>query len=128
MQTYTPAQVVEHSGFSHDTLRYYERIGLLHGIARTSGGQRIFTEDDLGWLGILKCLRDTGMPIAQMLQFAELCRQGDETITSRVELLEQHDQAVEEEIAHLRTQQRYIRNKIQWYKTASPAAHEFASA
>jgi DNA-binding transcriptional MerR regulator len=128
VQTFTPAQVVEHSGFSHDTLRYYERIGLLHGIARTTGGQRIFTENDLGWLGILKCLRDTGMPIAAMLRFAELCRQGDETIRARVDLLEQHDQAVEEQIAHLRTQQEQIRNKIQWYKTSSPAAQEFASA
>nr|WP_207782592.1 MerR family transcriptional regulator [Phytoactinopolyspora limicola] len=128
MNTYTPAQVVEHTGFSHDTLRYYERIGLLGNIARTSGGQRMFTDDDLGWLGILKCLRDTGMPIATMLRFAELCRDGDHTIGDRVMLLEEHDDAVEAKIASLRTQQQQIRAKIHWYRTASPAAAELSAA
>ena len=50
------------------TIRYYERIGLVGGVARTSGGRRIFTDDDIGWLEILRCLRDTGMPIARMLR------------------------------------------------------------
>src|SRR6266536_356060 len=73
---YSPAQVADRTGFSLDTLRYYERIGLLDGIARTPGGRRSFTDDDLGWLEVLRCLRDTGMPIAQMLRYAELCRTG----------------------------------------------------
>src|SRR5690348_2067833 len=48
---YTPAATAELSGFSLDTLRYYERIGLLYDIDRTPGGQRVFTDEDLGWLG-----------------------------------------------------------------------------
>ncbi|AYY14019.1 MerR family transcriptional regulator [Actinobacteria bacterium YIM 96077] len=116
MTQYSPAQVAEKTGFSIDTLRYYERIGLLHHVTRTTGGRRIFTDDDLGWLGLVRCLRDTGMPIADMLRFAELCRAGDDTVPARLELLEQHDAAVQEKIAHLRAQQRRIRDKIQWYR------------
>jgi DNA-binding transcriptional MerR regulator len=116
---YSPGQVADKTGFTLDTLRYYERIGLLNGIARTPGGRRAFTDDDLGWLDVLRCLRDTGMPIAQMLRYAELCRSGDETFAERIELLEQHDRSVEEQIRVLRAQQEHIRDKIKWYRSQS---------
>lgn len=119
MDGYTPGQVAEKSGFSVDTLRYYERIGLLDGVSRTSGGRRVFTDDDLGWLEILRCLRDTGMPIARMLRYAELARAGDVTIAERVALLEEHDRAVEEQVRNLRAQQRHLRDKIAWYRSVS---------
>lgn len=116
MERYSPGQVADRTGFSLDTLRYYERIGLLSDIGRTSGGQRVFTEDDVNWLGILRCLRDTGMPINRMLTYAELARLGNETLIERVELLEEHDRAVEEQITQLCAQQRHIREKIAWYR------------
>ena len=116
---YSPGQVADKTGFSLDTLRYYERIGLLDGIARTPGGRRSFTDDDLGWLEVLRCLRDTGMPIAQMLRYAELCRLGEDTFADRIELLEQHDGAVEAQIDVLRTQQQHIRDKIKYYRSRS---------
>ncbi len=68
-------EVAARSGVSLDTLRYYERVGLLDGIARTPGGRRVFDDDDIAWLHILRCLRDTGMPIAQMRRYADLCRE-----------------------------------------------------
>jgi len=74
--TFSPGQVAERSGFSLDTLRYYERIGLLNRLERTSSGHRRFGEDDLEWLEVLRCLRETGMPIAQMRRYAELARGG----------------------------------------------------
>ena len=117
MPRYSPGEVVERTGFTHDTLRYYERIGLLDGVARTPGGQRVFTDDDLAWLAILRCLRDTGMPIAVMLRYARLARGGDDTVAERVALLEEHDRAIEEQIAGLRAEQRHIRDKIEWYRT-----------
>jgi DNA-binding transcriptional MerR regulator len=119
MQSYSPGQVVDRTGFSLDTLRYYERIGLVDGVARTSGGRRIFTDDDIGWLEILRCLRDTGMPIARMLRYAELARAGDETIAERVALLEEHDRAVDDQVRNLRAQQRHLRDKIRWYRSLS---------
>jgi DNA-binding transcriptional MerR regulator len=117
MQRYSPGQAAEKTGFSLDTLRYYERIGLLDDIARSPGGQRVFTDDDLAWLGVLRCLRDTGMPIARMLRYAELARGGDETLAERVALLEEHDRAVAETIANLQAQQAHIREKIRWYRS-----------
>jgi DNA-binding transcriptional MerR regulator len=66
---------------------------------------------------VLRCLRDTGMPIAQMLRYAQLCRSGDGTIAERISLLETHDRAVDRQIRELRAQQRNIRDKIAWYRT-----------
>jgi DNA-binding transcriptional MerR regulator len=116
MSRYSPGQVAEKTGFTLDTLRYYERIGLLAGVARSSAGQRIFTDDDLAWLGVLRCLRDTGMPIAHMRRYADLSRD-DSTVAERVDLLEQHDREVGERIALLQQQREHIREKIRYYRT-----------
>ena len=115
MATYTPGQVAEKTGFSLDTLRYYERIGLLS-VARTPGGQRQYAEDDIGWLEILRCLRDTGMPIQRMREYAELSRD-DDTVAERIALLEAHDREVETRITELQAQRDHIRGKIAYYRT-----------
>ncbi|WP_440072335.1 MerR family transcriptional regulator [Streptosporangium sp. OZ121] len=115
MSVYTPGQVVEETGFSLDTLRYYERIGLLEPIGRNAAGQRRFTQEDVGWLGMIRCLRDTGMPIAEMLRFAEMTRAGDHTVRDRIALLEAHDRRVQEQVENLREKQVAIRNKISYY-------------
>jgi DNA-binding transcriptional MerR regulator len=117
MPRYSPREVAEKTGFSLDTLRYYEKIGLLVSIARSPGGQRVFSEDDVAWLGILQCLRETGMPIADMQRYATLARGGDQTIAERVSLLEEHERAIEEHIAQLRAKQTHIRQKIRWYRS-----------
>lgn len=121
MSVYTPAEVVEETGFSLDTLRYYEKIGLLSGIARNASGRRVFSDDDLQWLGMLRCLRGTGMPIAEMLRYSELARGGGETLQERLDLLQEHDRRVEEQIATLRAQQRQIKVKIGFYREVSVA-------
>jgi DNA-binding transcriptional MerR regulator len=112
---YSPGEVADKTGFSIDTLRYYERIGLLEDIARTPGGQRAFTDDDVEWLGTLRCLRDTGMPIARMHQYAQLTRE-EQTEPERLRILEEHDEEVGRRIAELEAQRVYIRNKIAWYR------------
>ncbi len=116
VSVYTPAEVVEETGFTLDTLRYYEKIGLLERVERNAAGQRRFTQEDVGWLGTIRCLRDTGMPIAEMLRFAELVRAGDHTIADRIKLLEEHDRRVEEQIANLIERKRYVTNKISYYR------------
>jgi DNA-binding transcriptional MerR regulator len=116
MMLYSPREAVQKTGFTIDTLRYYERIGLLDGIDRNASGQRVFTDDDLAWLEVLRCLRDTGMPIARMQRYAELARGGEETFSERVELLEEHDRDIEGKIAALRAEQSRIKDKISWYR------------
>ena len=116
--TYSPAQAVELTGFSLDTLRYYERIGLIEPIHRAAGGHRRYTEDDLEWLDILRCLRGTGMPIAQMKQFADQVRAGTHTYADRLALLERHDRTVAAQMAVLAEQRSKVQAKIAFYRDA----------
>ncbi len=120
--TFSPGQAAEQSGFSIDTLRYYERIGLLDDIDRSSTGHRRFDDDDLEWLAVLRCLRDTGMPIAQMRRYADLARHGDGTMAERLHLLTEHAVQVEAHITLLQDQQKHLREKIDWYRSQLPAA------
>src|SRR5262249_4259826 len=118
---FSPSQAAEQSGFSLDTLRYYERIGLLDGIDRAPSGHRRFRDDDLEWLGVLRCLRETGMPIAQMRRYAELARSGQATVAERMNLLIEHDACVQERIALLQAQREHLQEKIDWYRKQLPA-------
>ncbi|QGN47555.1 MerR family transcriptional regulator [Micromonospora sp. WMMD558] len=116
MSGYAPSEAARRSGFSLDTLRYYEKIGLLSGIGRTSGGRRVFTDDDLGWLTLFRCLRDTGMPIAEMCRYAELAREGEHTAGERQALLERHAERVEEQMRLLQRQYDHLREKTRFYE------------
>jgi DNA-binding transcriptional MerR regulator len=118
MRGYTPSEAVTRSGFSLDTLRYYEKIGLLSGIGRTSGGRRVFTDDDLSWLLLFRCLRDTGMPIAEMCRYTDLARQGEHTAGDRQALLERHAERVEVQMRLLERQYDHLREKIRFYQVA----------
>jgi DNA-binding transcriptional MerR regulator len=117
MTAYTPAQVVEETGLSIDTLRYYEKIGLLDPVDRNAAGRRRFTDLHLEQLSVARCLRESGMPVADVARYAELVRAGDHTIDERVRLLEEHGQRVHDHIESLRDQQRYIQRKIAYYRT-----------
>jgi DNA-binding transcriptional MerR regulator len=117
---FSPSQAAEQSGFSIDTLRYYERIGLLDDIDRTPTGHRLFHDEDLEWLGVLRCLRDTGMPIAQMRRYAELARCGPATLAERLSLLNRHDRQVQERLTLLQAQHEHLREKIGWYQSQIP--------
>lgn len=114
--TYTIGECARRSGFTMDTLRYYERIGLIDAVDRTATGQRRFNDDDLAWLGTLKCLRDTGMPVEQMARFANLAREGDETIPERIAILEAHRLVVDERMIDLAAKRDYISGKIDYYR------------
>jgi DNA-binding transcriptional MerR regulator len=118
--SHTPKQAAAISGFSLDTLRYYERIGLLPPIGRTATGRRVFSEIDLKWLGLLRCLRDTGMPIAEMLRFVRLMSGGAGTTSERAEVLTAHHRRVEDQIRRLQGHLEQIRGKIETYRDGEP--------
>jgi DNA-binding transcriptional MerR regulator len=122
--SHTPKQAAALSGFSLDTLRYYERIGLLPRIARTATGRRVFSEIDLKWLGLLRCLRDTGMPVAEMLHFVRLMNGGEATVTERAEVLTAHHRRVADQISRLRGHLDQIRDKIEVYRDGEPWSPE----
>jgi DNA-binding transcriptional MerR regulator len=114
--SYAIAQAAERSGLSIDTLRYYERIGLVDPPARDSGGRRSYSDEDLAWLGFLTKLRTTGMPIRMMREYAQLrAKQGMGTEARRRQMLVDHRKDVLDRIAELQGCLETLNHKISNY-------------
>lgn len=91
----TIAKVAKKYELTPDTLRYYERIGLLPNVARTSGGIRNYSEEDCRWVEYIKCMRSAGVSVETLVKYVTLFHQGKETIPARKKLLlEQREQIV----------------------------------
>ena len=89
------SEVSEQSGLSPDTLRYYERIGLLPQVNRTDSGIRDYSELDIRRVEFIKCMRNAGLPVETLIEYYRLVQQGDETIEARQEILKtQHARLV----------------------------------
>lgn len=115
----TPAEIADECGVSIDTLRYYEREGLLEPVARTEAGQRRYSADDAAWVRVLRCLRVTAMPIRDMKEFAELVRRGDDAIPDRLDILRRHRGGVVAKIDELHRAIDVIDEKIAAYSAVS---------
>jgi DNA-binding transcriptional MerR regulator len=112
---YTISEVVTRTGLTTHTLRWYERIGLMPDIDRSHSGQRRYSDQDLAWLGFIARLRLTGMSVADMVRYAELRKQGDETYPERLDLLVRHREAVRQRIVDLRSTLEILDSKIDLY-------------
>ena len=89
----TIAEVSRTYDISADTLRYYERIGLIPTVPRTSGGIRDYDEESCGWIELMKCMRRAGVQVEALIEYVNLFQQGDATLGARKALLiEQRDQ------------------------------------
>lgn len=95
------SQAAAQSGLSIDTIRYYERSGLLPAIARGEDGRRWFSGEAVEWLTLLASLRSTGMPMDQMRRFAQLYQAGDASIPARRQMLLDHQARLEARRAEL---------------------------
>ncbi|MCW7940979.1 MerR family transcriptional regulator [Streptomyces hygroscopicus] len=115
-QSLTIAQVAERTGLTHDTLRYYEKAGLIERVGRTTGNQRRYQAADLAWLEFLLRLRETGMSIADMQRFAGLRARGDETVADRLSMLREHRAELAERIRALRRNAAALDDKIDHYE------------
>jgi DNA-binding transcriptional MerR regulator len=99
--SYPIAQAAERSGLSVDTLRYYERIGLIDPPARDAGGRRSYSDEDPIWLEFLTKLRLTGMPIRMMREYAKLRQDGLATASRRKQILQEQRASVRRQIQQL---------------------------
>jgi DNA-binding transcriptional MerR regulator len=91
----TIAEVSEKFNLTQDTLRYYERVGLIPRVNRNKSGIRNYTEEDCRWVEFIKCMRNAGLPVEVLIEYVGLFQQGDETIVVRKELLiEQRKQLI----------------------------------
>jgi DNA-binding transcriptional MerR regulator len=110
------ADAARATGVSAYTLRYYERVGLIDGVGRADSGHRRYNDEDLAWIEVLQCLRATGMPIRQILRYAELVRAGEGNESDRLALLREHRAAVQGRLAEVRTHLAFIERKITIYE------------
>ncbi|MET9318305.1 MerR family transcriptional regulator [Kribbella sp. NPDC003505] len=113
--TYSITEVVEHSGASADTLRYYEKIGLIDPPSRDTAGRRTYTERDVLWIAFLLRLRGTGMPIRLMQEYADLRRLGDTTARRRRDILVDHRAEIRSRMDELRSVLDVLDRKITDY-------------
>lgn len=87
---YSIQDVSQKTGLSSHTLRYYEKEGLISGVCRSQGGFRQYTDEDLDRLGLVCCLKNTGMSIHEISRFMQLSREGSHTLAERVDMLLSH--------------------------------------
>ncbi|MBB3041594.1 MerR family transcriptional regulator [Nocardioides sp. LMS-CY] len=114
--SYSIAEVAELTDLTPDTLRYYERDGLmLHPVDRSATGHRRYTDGDLTWINLLTCLRGTGMPIRDVRRYAELVRSGEGTEQARLDLLRAHRVQVLARLAEVQEHLGAIDRKIGIY-------------
>lgn len=115
--TLTPGEVVERTGLSLDTLRYYEKEQLLGPVARAAGGHRRYSEDDVFWVGLLSCLRAAGLGIADLREFTSLLR-GTASSGDRVAFLVAHRNELQRRMSQLERAIGVLDEKIAHYGAA----------
>lgn len=93
----TIAEVSKKYDISADTLRYYERVGMIPSVTRTASGIRDYQDSDLGWVGLAKCMRSAGLPVEAMIEYVRLYQEGDSTIPARLQLLLEQRQSLLEQ-------------------------------
>lgn len=113
---YSIGKISEKLNLPTSTLRYYEKQGLLINVERDENGIRMYNEDDLFWLDIIKCLRETGMSIEDIRNIVELSKVGDETIEERKNILKNHKKKILLNIKELKMYLEKIDKKIDIYE------------
>jgi DNA-binding transcriptional MerR regulator len=112
------SEVSEQSGLSVDTLRYYEKVGLLPPVNRTDGGIREYSELDLRRVNFIKCMRSAGLSVEVLIGYYALVQQGDETIEARKEILQEQRTQLLARMAEMQETLDLLDHKIQVYENA----------
>ena len=98
---YTVGEMAQKLGVPASTLRYYDKEGLLPFVERSSGGIRMFRENDFEWLQVIRCMKKAGMSIKDIRQYIELSMQGDDTIDTRLEMFRHQREVLTQQIQQL---------------------------
>lgn len=113
---YTIKEVSGRTGLSIYTLRYYDKEGLLPLVKRTPSGIRKFSDNDIAWLGLICCLKNSGMSIESIKEFMNLCLKGEETAEIRKDMLLLHKQHILQQMKELQNSLDTVNYKIDHYK------------
>ncbi|WP_308635219.1 MerR family transcriptional regulator [Paenibacillus silvisoli] len=120
---YTINEVARKFGLTAHTLRYYDKEGLLPFVERTPSGNRRFTDEDLNWIALICCLKDTGMPIKEIKTYSEWALKGKDTVDERKRMLIEHRLEVVRQIEQLQHNLKLIDDKIGFYNDPEYIAH-----
>lgn len=114
----TIREVSEKYDISSDTLRYYERIGMIPEVTRTASGIRDYQESDLSWVELVICMRKAGVSVESLIEYVKMCMQGDTTFSARLHLLQEEKEKLEEQRSQLETAMKRFDYKISRYQKA----------
>ena len=114
----TIAEVSKKYGLSADTLRYYERIGLIPEVNRNKSGIRDYRSEDCRWVEFIKCMRSAGLPIEVLIEYVRMFQQGDETIEARKEILTEQRKQLIEKMEDMKKTIERLDYKIERYEQA----------
>jgi DNA-binding transcriptional MerR regulator len=112
------AEVSEQFGLSADTLRYYERVGLIPPVNRSESGIRDYNELDLRRVDFIKCMRSAGLPIEVLIEYVGLVQQGDGTIEDRKEILKHQREQLAARMEEMQKTLDLLDHKIEVYEKA----------
>jgi DNA-binding transcriptional MerR regulator len=112
------AEVSERYGISTDTLRYYERVGLIPHVNRNGSGIRDYNDLDIRRVEFIKCMRSAGLPIEVLIEYVDLVQRGDRTIAARKEILKEQRDLLVERIQEMQKTLDLLNHKIQVYENA----------
>ena len=112
------AEVSEKYGLSVDTLRYYERVGLIPTVNRTDSGIRDYNELDLRRVDFIKCMRGAGLPVEVLIEYVALVQQGDKTIEARKEILKEQRGQLVSRMKEMQKTLDILEHKIEVYEKA----------
>ena len=117
MAGYSIQQVSKKTNLKAHVLRYYEREGLIPFVNRSNKGIRQYSNDNIEWIGVVCCLKNTGMSIKQIKDFVELILEGDTTLKQRCDMLIDHKEKIEEHISELQNNLHTVDRKIRFYSS-----------
>lgn len=114
----TIREVAQQFSISQDTLRYYERVGMIPPVTRTASGIRDYQETDLQWVELAICMRSAGLPVETMIEYVKLCQEGDNTIPARLQLLVEQREVLHEQKKQIEETLERLDFKISRYERA----------
>ena len=114
----TIKEVSEKCGVSRDTLRYYEKMGMIMPVCRNESGFRTYSEEDIRWIELAKCMRSAGLSVEAVAEYVRLYRMGDDTISDRLRLLTEQCDLLEKQREQIDVTMKRLQMKIARYKDA----------
>lgn len=116
MSTYTVKQLSDKLNISAHTIRFYDDQGLFPDVTRDTHGTRLFTEENIEWIYLVLCLRSTGMSIADIRYYIDLCQEGETTVPERYQIIMKQKKKAEEDLQEMQHRLDILNRKEKCYE------------